>query len=82
MLHKVVSVRDSASQLFGRPFVVVALGQATRAFSDEVNGQSEISRHPGDFELWEIGEFDDQTGMLVARHPQLVVRGKDLVSKE
>lgn len=65
MVLKVFSVLDTKGDVFMTPFVFSAVGQAVRAFSDLVNdGQSMVSRHPGDYRLTCIGEFDDSTGRL------------------
>lgn len=86
MIRLVVSVRDSASGLFGQPFFVSARGQAIRAFSDEVNrkaADNDLSKHPEDFELYCIGEFDDLVGRFGSiGEPEMLLRGKDAVNPE
>lgn len=76
-----VAVFDSATQAYARPFAVIATGQAIRSFSDEVNNaakDSDLSKHPSDFELFHVATFDDQTGRFTAsQDPVLLVRGKD-----
>ena len=37
MLMYMYTVRDSASQLFGRPFYCINVGHAVRGFADQVN---------------------------------------------
>jgi hypothetical protein len=41
-------------------------GLAIRAFQDNVNAEQEnnISKHPDQFTLFKIGEFDDATGEI------------------
>lgn len=84
MKQAVVSVLDRAAAIFGRPFFVAAVGQATRSFSDEVNrkdaDRSEMARHPDDFDLYLVGWFDDTTGSFENDH-RLLVRGKDVVKE-
>lgn len=78
----IVSVRDGASAAFGRPFFVVARGQAIRSFQDEVNRQdnnNDLHKHPEDFDLYCVGIFDDNTGQIVGQPPELLIRGKDAV---
>lgn len=54
------SVRDSASQAFGRPFYAPHAGVALRSFGDECNNpESDFNHHPEDYELFELGVFDD-----------------------
>lgn len=79
----VVSVRDSATQLFGQPFYVSAVGQALRSFTDEVNRKAQdnpLYNHSEDFELHELASFDDETGEYFepASGKRVLARGKDV----
>jgi hypothetical protein len=61
----ICSIRDSAADAYGRPFFLPSVGVAIRSFTDEVNRASEdnqIYQHPEDFDLFELGEFDDANG--------------------
>lgn len=76
----VCSIKDRAADAFGRPFYVPAVGVAIRSFQDEVNrsdAESQIYQHPEDFDLFELGEFDDATGLfLLFDNPKLLMLGK------
>jgi hypothetical protein len=77
----IVSVKDSAAQAFGRPIFVPSTAVAVRSFRDEVNRKDstdDLARHPDDFELYEVGVFDDATGIIEVSEPRLVARAKDL----
>lgn len=80
---KLVSVFDSASGVFARPFPVVAIGQAVRDFTDEVNRVADdnpLHKHPEDYALHLIGDFDDNAGTVAtAADGGVIVRGKDVV---
>lgn len=82
MLQVIVSVKDTAAQAFGRPVFVPAIPVAVRSFRDEVNRKDsteDLARHPDDFELYELGTFDDSTGIVqVLESPRMVARAKDL----
>lgn len=86
MIRLVVSVRDGATGLFGQPWFVVARGQAIRAFTDEVNrkpGDTDLAKHPEDFELYAVAEFDESTGRFGSiGDPEPLIRGKDCVNVE
>ncbi|WNK13715.1 MAG: nonstructural protein [Microvirus sp.] len=62
-IHKTVAIRDIQLAAFGRPFYTPTLGAAIRSFHDEAkNPESMIHNHPEDFELMELGEYNDETG--------------------
>lgn len=66
MILKVFSVLDTKGDVFMSPFFFPATGQAVRAFSDLANdGNTVVARHPGDYRLTCVGEFDDSTGRLI-----------------
>ena len=82
MVHVVVSVRDTAAEVFGPPMLFAAPGAAVHSFADAVNGDKSaaVAAHPEDFIMYKIGMFDDQKGeYLPMEHVQLA-RGKDLVA--
>lgn len=65
MKQKIFSVYDSKAEVFNTPFFMANAGMATRAFGDLVEDRTTtIHRHPGDYVLYEIGEFDDVTGQV------------------
>ena len=82
MFQVVVSVKDLAAQAFGRPVFVPTAGVAVRSFRDEVNrdaADNDIYRHPSDYELYQLGTFDDSTGMIESiQPPKLLSRAVDL----
>lgn len=79
---KMLAVRDRAIDAFMNPFVVQALGQGIRSFSDEVNNsQSPMFSHPDDYDLYHIGDYDSDTGLVVAcTPPRMIAIGKDVSS--
>lgn len=59
------AVYDLKALCYGVPFFMPNVGSAVRAFSDVANDtQSAISRHPSDYVLFQVGEFDDNKGTL------------------
>jgi hypothetical protein len=85
MISVIVSVRDSAAEAFGRPMYLQSLGVAIRSFTDEVNREdkdNQLFNHPDDFDLYELGVFDDSIGKYELRdNPTVIVRGKDVKIK-
>lgn len=82
MITKLFGVYDSKALAFLQPFFSVSNGAAIRAFEDVVrDGQSPISKHPGDYQLYELGQFDDRSGLVVAVVPTILLcNGSDFAS--
>lgn len=81
MRYKVLSVRDRAIDAFGQPFFSSSVGGAIRSFTDEINRAAEnnqLNKHPEDFDLYLLGEFDDSNGKFETSDPSQVAIGKDL----
>lgn len=80
------SIRDSAADAYGRPFFMTSVGIAIRSFTDEINRAAEdnqIYKHPEDFDLFELGEFDDETGRIVLLDvPKQLALGRQVKVRE
>mgnify|MGYP000615718505 CR=1 FL=1 len=64
MIYRVYTIYDSKAELYCTPFYHRSKGGCLRMFQDMANDRnSQIGQHPEDFTLFEVGEFDDQTGM-------------------
>lgn len=79
----VFSVRDVVSDTYGRPFYSFNTSTALRSLKSEVNNKvvgSVLFESPDDFELYLLGEFDDETGRFdLLDRMQFVVRCSSLV---
>lgn len=65
MKFKIFCVYDSKAEAYMQPFLMPTKGQAIRAFQTTVNDPStDFNKYPGDFTLFEIGEWDDQTSKI------------------
>lgn len=57
------SLLDKKAETWSQPSFDVTKGSMTRAFSDVVNDeQSMLNKHPYDYDLYYLGEFDTTTG--------------------
>ena len=66
MKIKAYAVYDNKAEAFMQPFFAGNAGLATRTFADNAkNPESIWNRHPNDFVLYEIGEYDENQGILV-----------------
>lgn len=65
MILKAYAIYDNKGLIYHAPFFMVSKGQAVRALTDLVNdATTSIAKHPGDYVLYEIGQYDDQIGAM------------------
>lgn len=76
MTQKIYSIRDQKAEYFTQPFFKKTHGEAERDFTMLVNDEkSQINKFPEDFDLYYIGDYDDQTGkMSPLDTPQHIVK--------
>lgn len=79
----ILSVRDRKADCFGRPFYAPTVPAAIRSFADEIKRtDSELSAHPEDYDLFELGEFHDSNAKFVLLDtPAQVASGDQFVTK-
>lgn len=64
----IVSIYDKRAANYGAPMAFPTLGVAERSFGESVNDPSNImARHPEDFSMQHLGEFDTETGVMYAK---------------
>lgn len=65
MKRLMFSVLDVKSKLYSNPWFMSANGEAIRAFRDLADDpKTTVGRYPGEFELWRLGTFDDESGVV------------------
>jgi len=62
MINRMYVIYDSASDSYNLPFYFINSNMARRSAIDLLQEDNAISRHPADFTLFEVGNFDPQTG--------------------
>ena len=63
-----------------RPFFEQAKGLAIRAFADLVNDPSTVvGKHPQDFTLFEIGNFDQDNGEIIVQDKRSIGNGVEFL---
>ena len=76
------AVFDTASGVYDRPFFMHSDGVAMRSFGDAVVGNdSVVGKHPEDFTLFRIGEFDDNKGILKGESPVCLCTALEMVAE-
>lgn len=64
---KIFCVYDSKVECYMQPFFMQTKGAALRAWESTVNDPStQFNKHPADFTLFEIGEYDENTGRILS----------------
>lgn len=64
--HKVFLFKDEKSNTYGYPIIAQTRGMFVRDVQDELSkGQAVWARHPQDFAIYEIGEYDISRGDIV-----------------
>jgi len=62
---KIFSLRDTKSAHFGKPIIAPHQAPLIREFTEAVNDdKTTYSKFPGDFDLYEIGDFNHITGQI------------------
>lgn len=84
MIRMVYAVRDRAVDAFGQPIFVRHAGEALRSFQDEVNNpQSPMNAHPDDYDLYHLGEYDDDLGVINSlERPIMLATGKSMIKEQ
>lgn len=70
MILKAYSIYDRKALTYNPPFYAPTDGAACRIVADSANDpNSSLGRHPNDFVLFLVGEYDDQKGLMTPCAP-------------
>lgn len=79
MISNAYSIRDNKTASYAKPFFAQNDILATRALHTAVNDPNiQLSMFPEDFDMYHVGEFDDQTGMFETCQPRFVIAAVSL----
>lgn len=78
-MKKVVCLlRDEVATTFGTPITFESIDFAVRSFGDLLSDGSTLpGKHPADFSLYKIAEYDDVSGDLYPCDRVVISRGSD-----
>ena len=79
-----VSLFDKKADYFHPAYCIRNKALACRAFSDAIinRNDSDLSNHPEDFELFHVGSFDLDKGILEPISPVSICSGLDFIAKK
>lgn len=70
MQQKIYSVYDKAIGAYMQPFFVRSKGEAIRSFMQACSDpKMPFGTHPGDYTLYELGDYDDVSGSFACHDP-------------
>ena len=79
---KIFSVLDTKAQAYMNPVSCATAGVALRTFEDSVNDPSSpFHKHPEDYILFQVGSFDETTGIITPSNGEAVAKGVDLIKE-
>lgn len=68
---------------FNSPFVQYSENVAKRTFMAAITDErGAYYKYPEDIELWYLGDFDDETGIIRGCDPQYIMGGKDICTTQ
>lgn len=78
-MKTLVALYDRATESFAPVMTVHTRAEAIRSFRQAMNDpQTPMYNHPTDYELHQIGNYDDQSGRIEPTLPTTVIaRGED-----
>lgn len=78
METKVFAIYDEAAQAYMQPFFSHTRGLAIRGIVTALkNAENLFSQNPKDFSLYEVGTWNDLSGVISSTHPEHVGRITD-----
>lgn len=79
-LMKACCIHDVKAEAWMTPMFFQSNGQAVRSFGDAVrDSSSDFGKHPEDYHLYIVGEFNPQTGELVGMPPVHLIHGANIL---
>jgi len=74
MKYQIYAIYDTATESFMSPFFVKTEMEALRGFRDACqNPETPIGKHPGDYHLYQLGEYTDHNGDLRKQDPTCII---------
>ncbi len=81
MVTKMYCIYDRKTEIHHPPHFCHNIAHALRHFRDIFSDtQSQLHRYPEDFQIFEVGAFDDKDACLMPQNPHMLCSGTELVA--
>lgn len=83
-MKKLFAVRDVKADSFGAPMAIATEGLARRSFLEAcLQANSELAKYKDDYILYEIGEYDPNSGSITGVHPapRLIISASGILAQ-
>lgn len=74
------SIRDNAAETYENPFLRPTKAAAMRAVQDAMSEPGPWGKHPEDYALYYLGEFDDTSGIILGTPPEHISSLMDILN--
>ena len=81
----IFAIRDQKTDQFANPMFLITKAHAIRSFADAINekdANNQLRKHPEDFEMFHLGEYNTNTGEIIPTRPTSVATATELFVKE
>lgn len=84
MTLKCYSIRDAKGEVFNNPFYKKTHGEAERDFHQLCKDEKSFpGQYPEDYDLYYLGEYDDQTGLFQSLPtPQHIIKAVQVKNRQ
>ena len=73
-MQKLYVIRDTKMLTYRNPVACPNVAVMTRELTEVANNpESPFSKHATDYELYEIGEFDEKTGLIIGQEQPVFI---------
>lgn len=79
MRIRMFAILDSAVEAYNTPFTARTVQEALRMFALACSKEGQFQTNPRDFVLYEIGSYDDSSGMLEPQEPRRLISAAECI---
>lgn len=81
-IFEIVAVYDNLTEAYLEPTFFGTLAEAQRVFIHQINNIPLWKDNAGDYDLYSLGRFDSETGVIMSDSPHKMMNGRSGLRKE